>query len=127
MQCAWYTLHMAPYLYDVCYQFKAISQAYQVLSDPTKRDLYDRGGEEVINEGGTGGGGGFQSPMDIFQMFFGGGGGGHHHGSPKCKDTVHQMSVSLENLYNGVVRKLTLPRDIICPECDGENTSNFPY
>lgn len=48
-----------------------------MLSDAQKREVYDRGGEAAIKEGGTGGGGGgggFSSPMDIFDMFFGGGG-----------------------------------------------------
>ena len=52
-------------------QFKLISQAYEVLSDAKKRDLYDQGGEQAIKEGGMSGGG---SPTDIFNMFFGGGG-----------------------------------------------------
>ncbi|XP_044923910.1 dnaJ homolog subfamily A member 1-like [Mustela putorius furo] len=53
-------------------KFKQISQAYEVLSDAKKRELYDKRGEQAIKEGGAGGG--FGSPMYIFDMFFGGGG-----------------------------------------------------
>merc|ERR1711892_1465647 len=45
--------------------------AYEVLSNPDKRRLYDQAGEQGIKEGGSGGGGGFggSNPMDIFDMF----------------------------------------------------------
>jgi DnaJ family protein A protein 1 len=98
-------------------KFKAISQAYDVLSDPKKREIYDRGGEQALKEGGTGDGG-FRSPMDIFDMFFGTG-GRRQQGPRKGKDVVHQLKVSLEDLYNGAVRKLALQKNVICPKCDG--------
>lgn len=46
-----------------------------MLSDPKKREIYNRGGEKAIKEGGTcsGSSGSFASPMDIFDLFFGGG------------------------------------------------------
>ena len=51
-------------------KFKQISQAYEVLADSKKRELYDKGGEQAIKEGGAGGG--FGSPVDISDMSFGG-------------------------------------------------------
>uniref|UniRef100_A0A4W3KEV3 DnaJ homolog subfamily A member 1-like n=1 Tax=Callorhinchus milii TaxID=7868 RepID=A0A4W3KEV3_CALMI len=100
-------------------RFKGISQAYEVLSDSKKRDLYDRGGEEAIKGGGTSGG--FHSPMDIFDMFFGGGGRMHSRPERRGKRNVaHQLSMSLEDMYNGATRKLTLQKNVICQKCNGE-------
>jgi DnaJ family protein A protein 1 len=48
-------------------RFKLISQAYEVLSNPDKKRVYDQGGEQALKEG-MGGGGGFSSPMDIFEV-----------------------------------------------------------
>ena len=65
--------------------FKAISNAYEVLSDPQKKQIYDTYGEDGLkNFGGMGGGPGgpgmdFTNPFDLFESFFGGagmGGGG---------------------------------------------------
>ncbi|XP_024137919.1 dnaJ homolog subfamily A member 4 [Oryzias melastigma] len=95
-------------------KFKLISQAYEVLSDPKKRDLYDQGGEQAIKEGGMSGG---SSPMDIFNMFFGG--GGRMQRERKGKNVVHQLSVTLEEIYNGSTRKLGLQKNVICEKCDG--------
>ncbi|XP_074154762.1 LOW QUALITY PROTEIN: dnaJ homolog subfamily A member 1-like [Sminthopsis crassicaudata] len=96
-------------------KFKQISQAYEVLSDAKKRDLYDKGGEQAIKEGGSGGG--FGSPMDIFDMFFGG--GGRMQRERRGKNVVHQLSVTLEDLYNGATRKLALQKNVICDKCEG--------
>lgn len=57
-------------------------------------------------------------------MFFGQFGGSHrggrgHRGPQKGKDVVHQLSVSLEDLYNGCVRKLALEKNVICEKCEG--------
>jgi DnaJ family protein A protein 1 len=59
--------------------------------------------------------------MDIFDMFFGGGGGGGRRGKRdnKGKDVIHQLSVSLEDLYNGTTRKLALQKNVICEKCEG--------
>ncbi|XP_046585344.1 LOW QUALITY PROTEIN: dnaJ homolog subfamily A member 1-like [Haliotis rubra] len=98
-------------------KFKAISMAYEVLSDPKKRQIYDQGGEDAIKGGGTGGEG-FHSPMDIFDMFFHGGSRRHRQPS-KGKDIVHKVKVTLEELYNGATRKLALQKNIICGNCNG--------
>eukprot|EP00095_Tigriopus_kingsejongensis_P011995 snap_masked-scaffold266_size231069-processed-gene-0.2 protein:Tk11995 transcript:snap_masked-scaffold266_size231069-processed-gene-0.2-mRNA-1 annotation:"homolog subfamily a member 1" len=113
-------------------KFKEISQAYEVLSDPEKREIYDEFGEQGIKEQGGGrGGAGFTSPMDMFNMFFGGGmaggmpgGGGRSRGQTKTNPMVHKLGVSLAELYVGKLRKIAANRDVKCHECDGKGGSN---
>ena len=62
-------------------KFKAVSEAYEVLSDPKKKEKYDQFGEDGLKDG-FGGGGPGMDPHDIFSQFFGGGGGGGFGGMP---------------------------------------------
>ncbi|XP_025018057.1 uncharacterized protein LOC107372090 [Tetranychus urticae] len=101
-------------------RFKAISQAYEVLSDPEKKRLYDEYGEKGIKEGGHSG----SSPMDLFEMFFGMGGRQRHAGPKKGKDVVYQLGVSLEQLYNGSTKKLAISKKVACDKCEGRGSSD---
>lgn len=101
-------------------KFKEITHAYEVLSDPQKRDIYDQYGTEGLSgDGGPG-----LSPEDLFSHLFGGGmfGGGRSRpsGPRKGKDMAHALKVSLEDLYKGKVSKLALQKQIICEKCDGK-------
>ncbi|MBA0596205.1 hypothetical protein Gorai_013036 [Gossypium raimondii] len=108
--------------------FKELAQAYEVLSDPEKREIYDQYGEDALKEG-MGGGGGAHDPFDIFQSFFGGnpfGGGGSSRGrrQRRGEDVIHPLKVSLEDLYNGTSKKLSLSRNIICSKCKGKGSKS---
>ena len=103
--------------------FQEIQEAFDVLGDERKRELYDQGGKEAV-EGGGGGGG----PGDIFDVLNGrrrGGGGGSR--TKKGENMVHPLKVTLEQIYKGSARTLRLTRKVIdkqkgveqCSSCGG--------
>jgi len=111
------------------HKFKDLSHAYEVLSDPQRRQLYDQYGEEGLEQGGGGGG---MAAEDLFAQFFGGGGGGggfggmfggggmqRDQGPKKARTIAHVHKVSLEDIYRGKISKLALQKSVICPKCSG--------
>lgn len=88
------------------------------MSTPEKRKVYDQGGEQALKEGGLNTG--FSAPMDIFDFVFGPSFRRPGAKRPqKGRDVNHRLSVSLEELYRGAVRKLALQKNVICDKCEG--------
>jgi DnaJ family protein A protein 2 len=111
-------------------KFKEISYAYEILSDPKKRQVYDKYGLKGMQQGAQDGFGG----DSLFSHLFGGGlfggfggFGGPHRRRHKGEDTVHPLKVSLEDLYNGKTSKLQLSKNVICAACRGKGgrSENF--
>jgi DnaJ-class molecular chaperone len=90
-------------------KFQEITHAYEILSDPDKKFLYDEGGESALQENERGGG------VDPFSMFFGG--GGRQRNRNKGPDAKVQMRVTLEDLYNGKMVKQSIARLVHCKGC----------
>ncbi len=119
-------------------RFKEAAEAYEVLSDPEKRRVYDQFGHAGLD--GAGGGRGFSSFEDIFSAFgeiFGGGGGGgrspfddlfgfgrggrrarvERGASLKC-----DLTLELDEVARGVEKTIELKRAEICEECSGSGS-----
>ncbi len=114
-------------------RFKEVNEAYEVLSDSTKRAQYDQFGHAAFDPasgggagfggfGGFGGGGGFGGFEDIFDAFFGGGGAarGPRRSSPvRGSDLRYNMTITFEEAAFGVKKDFNVVREENCGECDG--------
>lgn len=109
--------------------FKEAASAYEVLSNPEKRTRYDRYGHAGVNGGAAGGGAGFRDISDIFSAFsdiFGesGGGGafrGFNRGAGRRtgSDLRVRLPLTLEEISEGVEKKLKVKKFVACGDCDG--------
>ena len=124
-------------------RFKEVSEAYEVLADDDKRANYDRFGHEGVDFGSGGfgwsnfthasdisdifgdlfGGGGSASMGDIFSQFFGGGFTRETRRSNRGSDLRYDIEITLEDSYNGLKRKISVPRQESCEDCKGTGSA----
>ena len=110
-------------------RFKELGKAYEVLSDDEKRQVYDRYGEEGINNSGFGGGGpfeyGFGGLNDIFEAFFGGSMGGFssRQRDPNAPIQGHDLRMDIQIDFKdaifGVEKEIKIKHLETCEECMG--------
>lgn len=119
--------------------FKEISEAYEILSEPAKRQQYDQFGHAAFGPGSRGGFGGFGGidleealrtfmgafggGSSIFDNFFGGGGGGEGQGSrdsvSRGADLRFDLEIDFEEAVFGSHREITIPVMEECADCKG--------
>jgi molecular chaperone DnaJ len=110
-------------------RFKAVTTAYEVLSDPEKRRIVDLGGDPLSQSAAGAGGspfGGFGGFGDVFEAFFGGGGGpmggggrGRRSRVRPGSDALVQILLTLEEAAFGVRREIVVDTAVVCETCHG--------
>jgi len=106
-------------------KFKEVAEAYEVLSDPERRAIYDRYGHEGLRSGGYEPSfSGFGDVSDIFEAFFGSGSPfgsvfGGREASGRGADAAVEVSLTLEEVATGARRELEVELTAVCSNCHG--------
>ena len=105
---------------DKATEFMELSEAYQVLSDPELRAVYDQHGAEAAQQRQAQNNNGQRpgDPMDLFRQFFGGGAGASDE-TPKGPRQTYNAELALSDIYVGRVFTLEHIRPVVCPACYG--------
>jgi molecular chaperone DnaJ len=108
-------------------RFREAAEAYEVLSKPETRELYDRYGHEGLRTGGFHPSDfDFGNITDLFSAFFGDdlfGGAGVGARRTRGADVMAEVEVELEEASRGVKRKVRLPIAVPCPTCDASGSA----
>jgi len=103
-------------------RFKEVTAAYEVLSDPEKRQMYDLGGDPF-----HAGGGGFGASFDfgdIMDAFFGGGQPrGPRPRVRRGQDALIRLQVDLAEAIFGAEREIQVDTAVVCTSCEGAGTA----
>lgn len=122
--------------------FKKVSEAYEVLSDERKKQIYDQYGADAVKNAGMPGGGGqgFSSMEEALRTFMGAFGGGHSGGGESIFDSIFgfggggsggaeyasqgaskkvNITISFEDAVRGVEKEIAITNQLTCTHCNG--------